>query len=258
MTMIQPPPTTNPRPASGHLPPGGSHLGAVRFSTAKLLVMLVLFLVSGPFSEQIKGGHLIEAVLLTFVLLTGLVAVSRQRSTLAIAVALVTPAVVCKWVNHYRPDLAPPQFFLVGGELCVVFIIANLMRFILRAPRVDSEVLCAGISTYLLLGLLWAFGYNLVGCLVPDCFAFSVPATASHTMKGFNSLYFSFITLTTVGYGDITPVSNVARMLAIMEAMTGTLFVGVLIARLVSLYSTAGPANAAAPAASESDLKPVV
>ena len=59
-------------------------------------------------------------------------------------------------------------------------------------------------------------------------------------MNGFNGFYFSFITLSTVGYGDITPVSKVARMLAAMEAMTGLFYVAILIARLVSLYSAPG------------------
>ena len=59
-------------------------------------------------------------------------------------------------------------------------------------------------------------------------------------MSGFTAIYFSFITLATLGYGDITPVADVARMLAMLEAMTGTLFVGVMIARLVSLYSVPG------------------
>jgi hypothetical protein len=64
-------------------------------------------------------------------------------------------------------------------------------------------------------------------------------------MAKLTAFYYSFMTLTTVGYGDITPVSNVARMLAITESMSGTLFVGVLIARLVSLYSAPGPVEAA-------------
>jgi hypothetical protein len=58
------------------------------------------------------------------------------------------------------------------------------------------------------------------------------------SIRGFNAFYFSFVTLSTVGYGDITPVSKVARMLAAMEAMTGLLYVAVLIARLVALYSS--------------------
>jgi hypothetical protein len=60
-------------------------------------------------------------------------------------------------------------------------------------------------------------------------------------MKGITALYFSYISLTTVGYGDITPVSNVARMLSAAEAMTGTLFMAVLISRLVSMYSSQSP-----------------
>ena len=114
----------------------------------------------------------------------------------------------------------------------------NLLRFVLRASSVDAEVLCASISAYLMLGLIWTMAYWLVEELSPGAFAFNTTTGAKETMEGFNAFYFSFITLSTVGYGDITPVSKVARMLAAMEAMIGLLYVAVLIARLVGLYST--------------------
>ena len=66
-------------------------------------------------------------------------------------------------------------------------------------------------------------------------------------MSGFTAIYFSFITLATLGYGDITPAADIARMLAMLEAMTGTLFVGVMIARLVSLYSASGQMSDTSP-----------
>jgi hypothetical protein len=115
---------------------------------------------------------------------------------------------------------------------------------------VNSEVLCAGISGYLLLGILWMSAYRLVSLLhpvdplhpeLPLPFAFTVGATAPHTLSQFEAYYFSFITLSTVGYGDITPLSNGARTLAMTEAMTGTLYMAVLISRLVALYSSQGP-----------------
>jgi voltage-gated potassium channel Kch len=113
-----------------------------------------------------------------------------------------------------------------------------LLRFVLRAPSVNTEVLCASISAYLMLGLLWTVAYWLVAQVTPNAFAFNTATGTKETMVGFNAFYFSFITLSTVGYGDITPVSRIARWLAATEAMTGLLYVTVLIARLVSLYST--------------------
>jgi voltage-gated potassium channel len=112
-----------------------------------------------------------------------------------------------------------------------------LLRFILRAPSVNIEVLCASIAAYLMLGLMWTMAYWLVDQLTPGAFSFNTNA-GPRSMNGFTGFYFSFITLSTVGYGDITPVSKVARMLAAMEAMTGLLYVAVLIAQLVGLYST--------------------
>ena len=94
------------------------------------------------------------------------------------------------------------------------------------------------ISAYLMLGLIWPMAYWLVDQLTPGAFAFNATTGTKESMEGFNAFYFSFVTLSTVGYGDITPVSKVARMLAAMEAMTGLLYVAVLIARLVGLYST--------------------
>jgi len=120
----------------------------------------------------------------------------------------------------------------------VVFVVVNLLRFILRVPSVTMEVLCASISAYLLFGLMWMMAYWLVDQLTPGgAFSFNTNAR-TRSMDGFNAFYFSFITLSTVGYRDITPVSRIARWLAALEAMTGLLYVAILIARLVSLYSS--------------------
>jgi hypothetical protein len=99
-------------------------------------------------------------------------------------------------------------------------------------------VLCASIAAYLSLGLLWALAYHLIASLNPGAFAINVSQLPSQSMNGFASFYFSFTTLTTLGYGDITPVSRAARMLASLEAVTGTLYIAILIARLVAIYSS--------------------
>jgi hypothetical protein len=210
-----------------------------RHPVAIFLGVLMLEFVTAPFEEQLRAGDLVESARLSLVVLAGLVVFGTRRITVAIGIVLMTPALVGKWVNHWRPDLVPPWIFLAPGLLFCVFVVLHLLQFILRAPRVDSEVLCAGVAGYLMLGLLWCLAYILVARVVPDSFVFSVGPAGGQSLKGFTALYYSFITLTTVGYGDIIPVSGAARMLAMTEAMAGTLYVAILISRLVALYSSA-------------------
>jgi hypothetical protein len=213
-------------------------MGLRRFSMVQLLIALGLLFFFVPFVEEIKGGALIVSVLLSLVLLAGVLAVASRGRTLTVALLLAIPAVAGRWINHFHPHAVPAVVFLVAGIGLVAFVVVNLLRFVLRAPSVDVEVICASISAYLMLGLIWTMAYWLVEQLTPGAFAFNTTTGTKETMEGFNAFYFSFITLSTVGYGDITPVSKVARMLAAMEAMTGLLYVAVLIARLVGLYST--------------------
>jgi Ion channel len=208
-----------------------------RFSTVELLVALALLFFFFPFVEEVKGGDVIVSILLSLVLLSAVLAVADRKGVFFIALVLAIPAIAGRWINHFRPDLVPPPVFLIAGLALIAFVVANLLRFVLRAPSVNTEVLCASISAYLMLGLLWTVAYWLVDQLTPGAFAFNTNE-ARQSIRGFNAFYFSFITLSTVGYGDITPVSKVARTLAAMEAITGLLYVAVLIARLVALYSS--------------------
>jgi len=209
----------------------------LRVSAVGFLAALVLMLVATPFVEGLKQGQLYVAVLFTGVMCTGLIASGSRRR---LAFVLVSFALAAIWLNQLWPRAYPALTFILPEMAFLVVVTASLLRFILRAKRVGAEVLCAGISVYLILGLLWSLAYTLVAQVSPNAFSFSIPSETAATMSGFTSLYFSFITLATLGYGDITPTTNVARMLAMLEAMTGTLFVGVMIARLVSLYSASG------------------
>jgi hypothetical protein len=261
-------PASPPPPA----PAAASVAGAVslsrpwfrRYPVATFLAALIVSFASAPFDELFQDGDLIEAARLTVILVPALWAVGGGRRQAAWGLVLAVPALAGKWLNHFHPNLVPAVAYLAPALLFILLVILHLLRFILRARRIDSEVLCAGMATYLLLGLVWAFAYILVARLDPGAFAFTAGPAASQTMKGLTALYYSFITLSTVGYGDILPVSDLARMLAMMEAITGTLYVATLIARLVSLYSSAAPSDQArtpapilsATAANEDHRKP--
>jgi hypothetical protein len=112
-------------------------------------------------------------------------------------------------------------------------VITNLVaNFALKAKRVDAEHLYAALSVYLLLGLMFSAVYLTLELLAPG--ALSRAATPLSTE---DAVYFSFVTLATLGYGDIVPVTAVARGIAIIEAIVGQFYIAVMVARMVTLYS---------------------
>ena len=231
----------NPKPQSGLA------LGAGRYSAVKLLVALGLLFVSAPIVQHLPQGDLLESVLLTMVMVCAIMTLGSERKVFIVAFVLLTPALAGKWINHFRPDLLHPAIFLAAAVAFFAFVITRLLAFIMRAPRVDANVLCAGVAGFLMLALLWVPAYAAVARLNPHAFTLPTGPDAPAVLDGFSALYFSVITLCTVGYGDIAPLSPAARMLAMMEAVTGMFYMAVLISRLVSMHASAQPAADSGP-----------
>lgn len=115
----------------------------------------------------------------------------------------------------------------------VVFFI--IMRRVLDATPVTSDKICGAVSAYLLIGIIWAIIFALFQTINPA--SFSIPETLlSDKAWGLWSIYFSFVSLTTIGYGDITPLTPAAQTYAWLEAVFGQIFLTVLVARLVALH----------------------
>jgi hypothetical protein len=212
------------------------HKKIAKLPIAYYLGALLLMMALSPFIEVFKHGVLAESLLMCVVLLSAVLGMDARRSRTLVGIVLAAPAIIGRWMNYWYPGFVPPEIVFGCGILFIAYIVWNLILFILRSPRVDSEVLCAGIAGYITLGWLWALIYVLVDRLIPGAFGFG--SGDLQMMKGFNSIYFSFSTISTMGYGDIVPVASVARMLAVMEAMAGVFYMTILIARLVALYST--------------------
>lgn len=221
-------------------PSGLRRPGLRKHSVALFLAAMVTLLVTLPFYSRIAGGDILESLAITFVLLAAVPAVGAHRRSLILAILLVIPALIARWLNHTHPEQMPPAVFLCGGLVFMTFVAVNLLEFIARAPRVNSEVLCAGIAVYLLMGLIWSLAYTLVASLDSTAFvipASPVPGAEAPAMRGETAIYYSFVTLNTVGYGDIVPVSGFARILAVLESTAGLFYMALLVARLVSLYN---------------------
>jgi hypothetical protein len=129
----------------------------------------------------------------------------------------------------------------VIGIVFQVVLAVLLLRNVYRTPSVTSETICAALSAYIVLGLIWANAYFLLEHHHPGSFSFPM-SEEGEPLKYFGgerghvySVYFSFVSLTTLGYGDITPLSPAACTTAVCESILGQMFLAVLIARLVGL-----------------------
>src|SRR5256885_14837422 len=139
-----------------------SHPGMWRFSTVKLLVALVLLIVMTPFFEEFAQGDLIEALMITLVLVAAVLAIGAKRSVLIAAGLLLVPAIVGKWLSYAYPQTFHPYFFFGFGIAFMGLVVFKLLGYVFHSIHIDTAVLCAAISVYLLLGLICALASALL------------------------------------------------------------------------------------------------
>jgi hypothetical protein len=211
--------------------------GVRRLSVTHFLIALILLLGTIPFADQFPDGELVESVLLTLVMLSAVLAVGGTRKSLITGVILVIPAVAAKWIDHFRPGLIPRDSVSAAAIVFIAFIIVHLFRFILRAPRVTDEILHAAVAAYLMLGVLWTFAYLMLSRQDPTSFSIGSPPVPPRHLLPFEGLFLSLGTLSNVGYDEVHAASKLARMLMMAQGMTGIFYVGIVVARLVALYS---------------------
>lgn len=195
-----------------------------------LFYVLLLTMVAVPLITTFGlTGALIELLLAASLLAAVMpVGAVRSRRRLLIATVLVWVArPMTAWFDH--PAFSAMTLGL--WTLIALFAAAGALRFAMAATQVDAEHLYAALSAYLLAGIFFGLFYWGLEQIDPGTFP------GAGTFSRMSALYFSFVTLATVGYGDIVPRTDVARGLAIVEGIGGQLFLAVMVARLVSLYA---------------------
>ena len=129
--------------------------------------------------------------------------------------------------------LASVTCALLSTVILILFSTYCVMRYVLKARVITGDQIYAGICMYVMLGFAFGAVFYLVNILDPNSFG-ATPASADTP----DLMYFSFVTLATLGYGDIVPRSNAARYVAVVEALAGMIYIAVFMARLVSLRSS--------------------
>ena len=206
-----------------------------------LLISILLLFALGPVVEVLPRGSIIMNVLGVFVLVAGSYALRARK-------ALFTAAIVISGISLIGTSLVQmtqrewaAAFSFSCFIVLVVYFSITILAYVLHGTRVTTDKIFASVCVYLLIGLAWTFAYALVDALNPHSFAaLSAAGHEKYVIRFLELRYFSFMTLTTVGYGDIVPHSTAARTLAAFEAIVGQIYLTVLVARLVGLHIVHG------------------
>ena len=203
--------------------------------TVLLLLLGVVIFVITPLGDLGVTGSLLMSVFFSLVIVSGVGAVAKHVLATTVVGALALASLVVRWLRFliFGDGLALPDA-LFSSLLCIILAVVVLVQVFREGP-ITSQRVQGAVAVYLLLGLAWAYVYEAVALHWPH--AFAVPAANANPGEDLTPrfVYFSFVTLTTVGYGDITAVHPVARSLATAEALVGQLFPAILLARLVSM-----------------------
>jgi Ion channel len=201
-----------------------------------LISLLVIFIIS-PFIVPYYYGPTILNIIAAIVLLSATYAVSRRRSFFIFALLFSIFSIgMTFWLAA-----APTHWLIVisHGSLVVliIFFVTVILSYVLGGGKVTWDKIYGAICAYLLLGYAWTFAYSVIEELQPGSVTSAV-SNMPHDLVGrvMQMRYFSFVTLATVGYGDIVPHTPAARTLALLEAMLGQFYLVALIGRLVGLH----------------------
>jgi hypothetical protein len=207
--------------------------------TYLLVSLLLLFLIS-PLFEELDVAKIIISIFLSAVLVSAVYAVSQNKGLFVFSILLLCPALVGNWSIYFVESLSLELMGRSFSALFLAFAAISMMNHVFREDHVTADTVAGAICVYLLIGLTWAYLYSVTELLLPGSFIFGPLTTrsAGSLVHDKSSLffYYSFVTLTTLGYGDITPITPPARSLSMLEAVTGPVYLTVLVARLVALH----------------------
>lgn len=211
----------------------GSHY---TWSFHNLLVWLLLYILFSPILAAFPSMHLLINVLMTSVLFSAVYVVNRRSKMFTTTILLMGLSLVFLWIDVY--NLIPFSRLASSTLLCLYLglLVYSMVRLIFSFRRITSALISASLCSYLIFGLFWGSLYYLLELILPGSFAGNLISESHNVSDQYHNFkYFSFVTLTTLGYGDIVPRTRIAASFCQIEAIIGQFFMAVLVARLVGI-----------------------
>ncbi len=200
-----------------------------------LLATIALMFTVRPFLEGYVRIALLVDIFATLILASGVYAASSNKYMFRIALLIAFPTLIIHWADYFADYfLGAKHIYLaseISGGVFYAFMVAIILNHLFKEKQITADTIAGAICAYFLIGLMWASIFAILEHLQPR--SFQIPQNMR--AESFSFRYFSYVTLTTLGYGDITPISTQARSFSILEAITGQIYLATLIARLVAI-----------------------
>ncbi|MGD8558550.1 MAG: ion channel [Gammaproteobacteria bacterium] len=212
-----------------------------------LFISLVVFMVASPLVKSLQNIEMTfwsNAIMAFLFMLAAIFAVSKSRSSKIIGALFTILIAALQVVQLFAEQTATLMLFHILTVAYLGYVIILVTGYVFAQQHINANKTFASLCVYILLGFVWALIYSFLEILQPGSFLMSfVEANNSWQMRfgqgqSVIPLYYSLVTMTTLGYGDIIPVTDSARMFAAMQAVIGQLYIAVLVARLVAVYTS--------------------
>jgi hypothetical protein len=203
--------------------------------TLFLIILIIDIFLMGP---MVRSGLVLDLagdVLYSLLLLAGIFTVVHRQTLRSAAGALVAVTIAVRWCSI---AFASEPLTVLNAALSLASVLAFLVLVlwsVFRPGPVTGNRVRGAIAAYLMLALCFSLAYDLVAHVHPAAFTLTALGGQRSQVRAWTFLYFSVVTLTTVGFGDITAIHPVARSLVMAEAFMGQLYPAILLARLVTL-----------------------
>lgn len=199
-----------------------------------LIVLIIVLFVVFPLAHLGLVEHFLVDIGFSLMLISGALATHRTRFLTSLIIVFTVGGVVIHWLTMYLPSFHHPLLdaFFIAGCFAAFFIV--LMLQIFRPGPITLHRVLGAVAAYLSIGITWGFAYYATSLLRPGAVRFDSPLQ-NYSIPESRYIYFSFTTLTTLGYGDVVPVDPVARSLAVAEALIGQLYPAILIAGVLGM-----------------------
>ncbi|MGD9011785.1 MAG: potassium channel family protein [Desulfobacterales bacterium] len=195
-----------------------------RFIYIIFAIMLVLLV--NPFIRPLGLiGHLLSTLFLSMIPLASAYAMTEDRKKAIIVLIIAAPFVILDGLNVFITHRSLMVVAFSFGTILYFYIVILLVINLLSIRVITADLIFCAISIYLLIGIMWAGIYSVLEGISPGSFS-----------EASDLLYFSFVTLTTVGFGDVAPLSVLCKRLAVFEAAMGSIYMAVIIAMIVGRY----------------------